>query len=179
MGDGAPQGCQGCQHCHTQKLATLTPILALLIGSERPHVARHQHSASPVLPAPVTGGRLRHPGYPLGIPNVRPGLGKRRGRRVRYKGDSLTAPPQEHDMVRSHAARRLALAAVALGMIGTAALAQPPKALDPIAEAKARQQIADQKAQAEVETAIKDAERIAKTNPARAVQTLKAAQTSL
>jgi hypothetical protein len=82
-------------------------------------------------------------------------------------------------MIRAHVARRLGLVAVTLGMIGTLAAAQPPKALDPIAEAKARQQIADQKAESEVLAAVKDAERQAKTNPAKAVQTLKAAQSNV
>lgn len=83
-------------------------------------------------------------------------------------------------MIGSHSTRLLAAFVVAAGMIGTAALAQPPKPpLDPLAEAKARQQIADQKAQIEVETALKDAERLARTNPAKALQTLKAAQTNI
>lgn len=83
-------------------------------------------------------------------------------------------------MIRLHIARRLAVVAVALGMIGTVSLAQPPRPpLDPLAEARARQQIADQKAEAEVLAAIQDAERIARTNPAKAVQTLKAAQSNI
>lgn len=76
--------------------------------------------------------------------------------------------------------RMLATVAVALGMIGTVALAQPPRPpLDPLAEAKARQQIADQKATIAVETAMKDAESLARKNPAKAVQALKAAQTNI
>ena len=83
-------------------------------------------------------------------------------------------------MSRSQTGRRLTAITIALGMLGTAALAQPPRrSLDPIAEARARQQIADQKAESEVLAAIKDTERLARANPARAVQTLKAAQVNI
>ena len=47
--------------------------------------------------------------------------------------------------------RLLAAVTIALGMIGTVALAQPPRPpLDPLAEAAPRQKIADQKATIEV-----------------------------
>jgi hypothetical protein len=57
----------------------------------------------------------------------------------------------------------------------------PPKrpALDPLAEARARQQIADQKAETDVLAAIADATRLAKTNPAKAAQILKSAQVNI
>jgi hypothetical protein len=84
-------------------------------------------------------------------------------------------------MNRVGTARRLAIAVMGLGMFAAASAGQPPRrpALDPLAEARARQQIADQKAEAEVLTAIADAERIAKTNPAKALQSLKAAQSNI
>ena len=86
----------------------------------------------------------------------------------------------------SHTTAVYCFAAALLGgglfAVHTAASAQdfprrPP--LDPLAEAKARQSIADQKAEAEVLAAIRDAERLVRTNPAKAVQTLKAAQVNI
>jgi hypothetical protein len=69
---------------------------------------------------------------------------------------------------------------VALGFSAAVALAQfpaqPRQPLDPIAEARARQAIVDQKATVEVLGVIQTAERQAKSNPVKAVQTLKAAQ---
>jgi hypothetical protein len=68
-------------------------------------------------------------------------------------------------------------AVAALGLFVTAAAAQPPA--DPIEAAKARQRILDQKVEAEVVKALQDAERQAKTNPAKAAQTLRAAQNNI
>jgi hypothetical protein len=80
-------------------------------------------------------------------------------------------------MTRPGTARRLTAAMLALGLFGTLSAAQPPRpALDPLAEAKARQAVIDQKAEAEVRGVIQTAERLAKTNPVKAAQTLKAAQ---
>jgi len=80
-------------------------------------------------------------------------------------------------MNRSGITRRLAAVLLTVGMCASV-MAQPPgrPALDPLAEARARQQIADQKAEADVKNAIADADRIAKTNPAKALQTLKGTQ---
>jgi hypothetical protein len=83
-------------------------------------------------------------------------------------------------MSHSGLAPRLAAGLLALGLFGMCSLAQPPRpALDPLAEAQARMKIADQKAEVEVKSAIQDAERLAKTSPAKAVQTLKTMQTNL
>ena len=82
-------------------------------------------------------------------------------------------------MPRSTPAHRLITALFALGLMGTLAAAQPPAQrppADPLAEARARQAVADQKATIEVMGVIATAERQAKTNPVKAVQTLKAAQ---
>jgi hypothetical protein len=74
---------------------------------------------------------------------------------------------------------RLAVAvAMAVAFSGTIVIAQPP-AGDPFAEARARQRIADQKAETEVLAVVADADRVAKSNPARAVQQLRAAQSNL
>lgn len=84
-------------------------------------------------------------------------------------------------MNRSGITRRLATAAMGLGLFGTVATAQPPRVgqpVDPLAEARLRQTIADQKAEAAVREAIAEADRIAKNNPAKAAQTLKAVQVS-
>lgn len=70
------------------------------------------------------------------------------------------------------------LGAVAVGLCSTALIAQPPQK-DPLAEARVRQKIADQKAEAEVLAAIQDADRTAKTNPAKAAQAIRAAQTNI
>ena len=83
-------------------------------------------------------------------------------------------------MTRFKTTRRLTAAVLALGLVGTLA-AQPPRPgqrtpLDPLAEARARQAIADQKATVEVLGVIQTAERQAKSNRVKAVQTLKAAQ---
>jgi hypothetical protein len=105
-------------------------------------------------------------------------VGKRHQRRVRCTCGSLIASLQEHEMNRS-----LTAVALMVGLLGTVALAQPPQSarppLDPLAEAKARQQIADQKATFEVEAALKEAERLARSNAARAIQTLRSAQTNI
>jgi hypothetical protein len=83
-------------------------------------------------------------------------------------------------MSRSGAAHRLAATTLAIGLFGTLSLAQPPRpALDPLSEAQARQRIADQKAEADVRDAILDAERQAKKNPTKALQSLKDAQKSI
>lgn len=73
--------------------------------------------------------------------------------------------------------RRAALAAVVAGVLGTTGLAQPP--LDRLEEAKAARRIADQKAAADVSAALRDADALARTNPAKAVQALKAAQANI
>jgi len=81
--------------------------------------------------------------------------------------------------------RSAALTAVVVGILGTAALAQPPFPARPAAPndlidaAKARQLIADQKAEAEVVAAVREADRLARTNPARAAQVLRAAQSGI
>jgi hypothetical protein len=75
--------------------------------------------------------------------------------------------------------RWTAAAVMLAGVCGTAVLAQPPGNPDLLSEAKARQKIADQKAEAEVIQTIRDAEQTARTNPAKAVQQLRAAQSSL
>jgi hypothetical protein len=83
-------------------------------------------------------------------------------------------------MTRTGTASRLAAVGLMLGVFGSLALAQPPRpALDPLAEEQAKRKIADQKAETDVRTAIADAERKAKTNPAQAVQLLKAVQSNL
>lgn len=79
---------------------------------------------------------------------------------------------------------RPAFGAVLAGLLVVvpAALAQdPPRRppLDPLAEAKARQAILDQKAEAEVRQVLAEADRLARTQPAKAVQLLKAAQVNL
>ena len=80
-------------------------------------------------------------------------------------------------MARTGGIRRLFGTAMALGMFATALAAQPPG--DPIGEARARQKIADQRLEISVGEAIRDADRIAKSNPAKAAQILKAAQTNI
>jgi hypothetical protein len=73
-----------------------------------------------------------------------------------------------------------AMAVVAIGIGAHSAFAQPPaRPADPFAETRARQQVADQKAQFQVDSVIRDADRMMRTNPARAVQLLKAAQTDI
>jgi hypothetical protein len=82
-------------------------------------------------------------------------------------------------MPRSTPAHRLISALLTLGSMGALAAAQPPRQqppADPLAEARARQAVADQKATIEIMGVIATAERQAKSNPVRAVQTLKAAQ---
>lgn len=74
------------------------------------------------------------------------------------------------------AAHVLAAALLGTGLCPAGAAGQTRPPLDPLAEAKARQQIADQKAAAEVQAAIADADRQAKTSTVKAVQALKAAQ---
>src|SRR5262245_12383761 len=87
-------------------------------------------------------------------------------------------------MTGSGTGRRLTAAILALGIFGALCAAQPPRPgarppSDPLAEAKLRQQIADQKAEAEVKDALATADRLAKTNPAKAAQALKSAQTNI
>lgn len=81
------------------------------------------------------------------------------------------------------AVRFLAAALLGTGLCAAGAAGQtgqnPRPPLDPLAEAKARQQIIDQKVEAEVGNAIADAEKQAKTNPTKAVQLLKAAQSNV
>jgi hypothetical protein len=60
-----------------------------------------------------------------------------------------------------------------------AATAQPPRPGDPIDAARAAQRVADQKAQLEVTGAILEADRLARTNPVRAVQSLRAVQNGI
>jgi hypothetical protein len=71
--------------------------------------------------------------------------------------------------------RRVAAAIVAVGLFGTLALAQS----NPIADAKALQKISDDRARDAAVKTIKDAEQLAKTNPARAIQQLKNAQSDV
>ncbi|MBA4063703.1 MAG: hypothetical protein C0501_08320 [Isosphaera sp.] len=78
--------------------------------------------------------------------------------------------------------RRLWAAVLAVGAVAAATAAQdPPRRppLDPVAEARARQQVADQRAEADVLTALRDADRQAKTNPVKAAQALKSAQVNI
>ena len=77
-------------------------------------------------------------------------------------------------MRRSRTARWAAAVVTAAGLTGTTVLAQPPAA-DPDA-ARQRQVIADGKAEAMAREAVREAERLAKTNKARAAQVLRAAQ---
>jgi hypothetical protein len=72
--------------------------------------------------------------------------------------------------------RNLAIAGLSLGVFASVAAAQPPVQNNPLPEAIARQKVADQKAEKEVLSAIADAERMAKTNPPKAVQMLRQAQ---
>src|SRR5262245_28297631 len=69
---------------------------------------------------------------------------------------------------------RWAGTAFAVGVVCAAfAVAQPPTPLD---VAKQRQQLAEQKAESVVLTAIQDADRVARTNPTKAAQLLRAAK---
>ena len=84
-------------------------------------------------------------------------------------------------MTRPGTTRRLTAAILAVGLFGTLSAAQPPRPAqrppnDPLAEATARQKVIDQKAEVEVLNVIQTAEFQAKSNPVKAVQTLKAAQ---
>lgn len=74
-------------------------------------------------------------------------------------------------------ARRAAVAFAALGVFGVVGLAQQQR--DPIDAAKAAQRVADQKAEADVAVALRGAESAARTNPAKAVQSLKTAQANI
>src|SRR5579871_1898681 len=77
-------------------------------------------------------------------------------------------------------APRFAAVVLALGISGTLSLAQPPRPpLDPLAETQARLKIADQKAESEVLNAMQDAQSLAKKNPAKAMQLLRAAQSNI
>jgi hypothetical protein len=80
----------------------------------------------------------------------------------------------------SGAAHRVGAVVMGLGMFGTLSLAQPPRpALDPLAEARDKQKIADQSAESDVKDAIQAAERQAKTNKTKAVQALKNVQANI
>ncbi len=72
---------------------------------------------------------------------------------------------------------RFRLAAVLAASLAGLALAQPPG--DPLADARTRQLLADQKAASEVQTALLDADRLARTNPQKAAQQLKAVQSNI
>lgn len=74
-------------------------------------------------------------------------------------------------------ARRVGFAVAVVAAVGVAGLAQPPR--DPIDAARAAQKIADQKAAADVARAIQDADSLARTNPVKAVQALRAAQANI
>jgi hypothetical protein len=96
-----------------------------------------------------------------------------------YVKGSESAPRERRLAVPQFTRSRLvALAALALVTAATAQAAQPPKS-DPIDLARARQKVADQKAEAEVSDAIAAADRFAKSNPAKAAQLLKAAQSNI
>jgi len=75
----------------------------------------------------------------------------------------------------------LAAALLGLGVFAAATSAQPPRRppLDPLAEATARQKIADQKAETDVLAALADADQIARTNRVKAAQSLKFAQVNV
>jgi hypothetical protein len=88
---------------------------------------------------------------------------------------------KEQHMNRSGTIRHLAIALLAFGVFTAVTVAQPPRTAppaDPLADAVSRQKVADQKAETYVVGAIADAERQAKSNPTKAIQTLKAAQVS-
>lgn len=71
--------------------------------------------------------------------------------------------------------RRVSVGIVALGLFGTMGLAQSSG----IADAKARQDAADQRAKVAAAQTLLDAERLARTNPTRAVQLLKNAKADI
>jgi hypothetical protein len=77
--------------------------------------------------------------------------------------------------------RRLCAAVLLVGAYSAATAQDLPRRppLDPLAEARARQQVADQRAEADVLAAVRDADRQAKTNPAKAAQALKSAQVNI
>ncbi|HYH68160.1 MAG TPA: STN domain-containing protein [Urbifossiella sp.] len=72
---------------------------------------------------------------------------------------------------------RFRLAAVLAASLAGLATAQPPA--DPLADARTRQLIQDQKAESEVKNALIEADRQARTNPKKAAQQLMAVQSSL
>lgn len=72
---------------------------------------------------------------------------------------------------------RFRLAAVLAASLAGLATAQPPG--DPLADARTRQLLADQKAASEVRNALFDADRLARTNPKEAALKLKAAQNGI
>jgi len=72
---------------------------------------------------------------------------------------------------------RIRLAAVLAASLAGLATAQPPA--DPFGEARTRQLLADQKAASEVQNALLDADRQARTNPQKAAQQLKAVQSNI
>jgi hypothetical protein len=81
-------------------------------------------------------------------------------------------------------ARWVAGVVMAASLTGTAVLGQPPfpaqpAPADPLAAARTGQSIADQKAISVVDSAIDSANRIAKTNSAKAAQVLRAAQSDI
>jgi hypothetical protein len=73
---------------------------------------------------------------------------------------------------------RILFAAFTLGF-GVSALAQPPAKPDPIAQAQVARDLADQKAEAQVNDAIKEADKVAKVSALRAIQQLKQEQLGL
>lgn len=77
-------------------------------------------------------------------------------------------------MRRTRAARWAAAVVTAAGLAGTAAHAQPPA--DGGEAARIRQKIADGKAEAVAREAVREADRLARTNKAKAAQVLRAAQ---
>lgn len=78
--------------------------------------------------------------------------------------------------------RWAAVAVAGIGLFATTLLGQPPRTppADPLLDAaKAQRKIADQKAESEVLGAIQEADRLLKTNPAKALQRLKGAQSDI
>src|SRR5262245_10618170 len=83
-------------------------------------------------------------------------------------------------MTRFTSSRWITATVIAVSLVATAFAAQPPKPgtapPDPLDVAKARQKIADQKAESEVLEVIQNADRLAKTNPVKAAQLVKTAR---
>jgi hypothetical protein len=84
-------------------------------------------------------------------------------------------------MTRFTSSRWIAAAVTAAGLFAAVAAAQPPRpaGADPLDVAKARQKIADQKVESDVANALLDADRLAKSNPAKAGQLVKTARANL